>query len=122
MISLDMLIQHIKTHLLRLLQILKWVSYIEQDFMNYDSAGYYFSKAAVSNPPKEYLDKAKSNNLLFVKYSKLRKEINRFDRQLYYTQNPEIFASDSSAYVADSLKFLKNYLAQKEMTGYLERC
>ncbi|HEX9252405.1 MAG TPA: tetratricopeptide repeat protein, partial [Ignavibacteriaceae bacterium] len=56
-------------------------------FLNYDSAGYYFSKAAISNPPKEYLDKAKSNNQLFLKYSKLRKEINKFDRQLYYTQN-----------------------------------
>jgi TolA-binding protein len=84
-------------------------------FLNYDSAGYYFSKAAVSNPPKEYLEKAKSNNLLFAKYSKLRSEINRFDRQLYYSQNPEIFASDSSAYVADSLKLLEDYLAEKEM-------
>ena len=84
-------------------------------FLKYDSAGYYFSKSAASNPPKEYLDKAKSNNLLFSKYSKLRKEINRFDRQLYYTQNPEIFAGDSSAYVADSLKLLEDYLAQKEL-------
>ena len=84
-------------------------------FLNYDSAGYYFSKSAISNPPKEYLDKAKSNNILFAKYSRLRKEINKFDRQLYYTQNSEIFTQDSAAYVADSLKLLEDYLAQKEL-------
>jgi len=84
-------------------------------FLNYDSAGYFFSKSAISNPPKEYLDKAKSNNQLFAKYSKLRKDINKFDRQLYYTQNLKIFTQDSSAYVADSLKLLEDYLAQKEL-------
>ncbi|HMN23812.1 MAG TPA: tetratricopeptide repeat protein [Ignavibacteriaceae bacterium] len=84
-------------------------------FMNYDSAGYYFSKAASSNPPKEYVDEAKSNNLLFAKYSKLRGEINKFDKQLYYSQNLEIFQKDSSEYLADSLKIMDEFLAQKEM-------
>lgn len=84
-------------------------------FLNYDSAGYYFSKAAASNAPREYLEISRSNNRLFTKYSGLRKVINRFDRQLYYTQNPEIFVTDSSAYVSDSLKLLEDYLAQKEL-------
>ncbi len=84
-------------------------------FLNYDSAGYYFSKAAASNAPREYLEISRSNNRLFAKYLGLRKDINRFDRQLYYTQNPEIFVTDSSAYVADSLKLLEDYLAQKEL-------
>ncbi|HCY74810.1 MAG TPA: hypothetical protein DHV28_02730 [Ignavibacteriales bacterium] len=84
-------------------------------FLNYDSAGYYYSKSTASNAPLEYLEKAKSNNLLFAKYSRLRKEINKFDRQLYYTQHPDIFLNDSSAYVADSLKLLEDYLAKKEM-------
>ncbi|MBK7498566.1 MAG: tetratricopeptide repeat protein [Ignavibacteriales bacterium] len=84
-------------------------------FLNYDSAGYYFSKSAVSNPPKEYVDKAKSNNLLFAKYSKLRNEINKFDKQLYYSQNIEIFIKDSTEYLADSLRILEEFLAQKEM-------
>jgi TolA-binding protein len=83
--------------------------------LNYDSAGYYFSKAVVSNPPKEYLDKAKSNNQLFIKYSKLRGDINRFNKQFYYTENPEIFIQDSTEYLADSLKILDEFLAQKEM-------
>ena len=84
-------------------------------FMNYDSAAYYYSKSATSNPPKEYIDQAKSNNLLFTKYSKLRKDINRFDKQLFYSQNPEVFLKDSSDYVADSLKLLTEYLEQKEL-------
>ena len=84
-------------------------------FLNYDSAGYYFSKSAVSNPPKEYVDKAKSNNLLFAKYSKLRNEINKFDKQLYYSQNIEIFIKDSTEYLTDSLRILEEFLAQKEM-------
>ena len=83
--------------------------------LNYDSAGYYFSKSAVSNPPKEYVDKAKSNNLLFAKYSKLRNEINKFDKQLYYSQNIDIFIKDSTEYLADSLRILEEFLAQKEM-------
>jgi TolA-binding protein len=84
-------------------------------FLNYDSAGYYFSKSALSNPPKEYVDKAKSNNLLFTKYSKLRGEINKLNKQLYYSQNPEVFVKDSTEYLADSLKILQDFLAQKEM-------
>ncbi|MDP2365447.1 MAG: tetratricopeptide repeat protein [Ignavibacteria bacterium] len=84
-------------------------------FMNYDSAAYYYSKAATSNPPKEYLDNAKNNNQLFSKYSNLRKDINSLDRQFFYSQNPEIFSKDSSDYVADSLKLLTEYLEQKEM-------
>ncbi len=84
-------------------------------FLNYDSAGYYFSKSAVSSPPKEYMDKAKSNNILFAKYSKLRGEINKIDKQLYYSQNIEIFIKDSTEYLADSLKILDEFLAEKEM-------
>lgn len=84
-------------------------------FLNYDSAGYYFSKASASNPPKEYLDKSKSYNQLFIKYSKLRGTINRFNKQLYYSQNPEIFKKDSTEYLADSLKILDEFLAQKEL-------
>ena len=84
-------------------------------FMNYDSAGIYFSKAAVSNPPKEYIDLARSNNMLFAKYSKLRGEITKLDKQLYYSQNLDIFVKDSSEYLADSLRILEEFLAQKEI-------
>src|SRR5690606_26275735 len=84
-------------------------------FMNYDSAGYYYTRAATPTLPKDYLEKAKSSNQLFLKYAKLRKDINRLDRQLYYSQNPELFTKDSSDYVADSLKLLTEYMEQKEL-------
>jgi TolA-binding protein len=82
---------------------------------NFDSASYYYSKAASSTLPKEYIDSAKSNNQLFTKYSKLRKDISGLNRQLFYTQNPDIFNKDSIVYTQDSLKILNDYLAKKEL-------
>ncbi len=83
-------------------------------FANYDSASIFYSKALASNPPLEYQDKVKSSNQLFIKYSKLRKGINGVKRQLFYTENPEIFNRDSTNYVADSLKILNAYLEKQE--------
>ena len=85
------------------------------EFLNYDSAQYYYSKAVSGNPPKEYLDEAKSDNQLFQKYGKLRKTINNYKRQLFYSQNPEIFSTDSAAYLEDSLKILNDFIEKKEM-------
>jgi len=84
-------------------------------FMNYDSAGIYYTKALSSNPPKDYVEKTRNYNTLFIKYARLRKDINKFDRQLYYSQNIDIFKEDSTNYVADSLQILADYLEKKEM-------
>lgn len=84
-------------------------------FLNYDSAGYYFVKVQPTLLPDGYEDRARSNKQLFVKYSKLRKDINRFDKQLFYSQHLEVFSKDSTDYVADSLKLLSEYLEQKEL-------
>ena len=82
---------------------------------NFDSAAFYFSRAAALSLPKEYLDSAKSNNQLFGRYTKLRKDINKLNKQLYYSENPDIFSKDSAAYTQDSLKILNDYLAKKEL-------
>ena len=84
-------------------------------FMNYDSAGYFYTKAATATLPEDYKEKAKNNNQLFIKYANLRKDINRLSKQLYYSQNPTVFTKDSSDYVADSLKLLTEFLERKEM-------
>lgn len=84
-------------------------------FMDYDSSGKYYSKSLSTNPPKDYLEKVRTSAQLFNKYSKLRKDINKFDRQLYYSENPDIFSADSSAYEEDSLKILSDYLEKKEL-------
>lgn len=85
------------------------------NFMKYDSAQYFYARSVAGNPPKEYVEKARSNSQLFQKYGKLRKDINKFDRQLFYTQNPEIFVKDSAAYLEDSLRILNDFLAKKEL-------
>ncbi len=84
-------------------------------FANYDSSAYFYSKSILGNLPKDYVDKAKNKNQLFIKYNKFRKDINKFNRQLYYTENPEIFSKDSAAYLADSLAILNDFLAKKEL-------
>lgn len=82
---------------------------------DYDSATYFYSKSVTGNIPKDYVEKAKNKNQLFIKYSKLRKEINKFSRQLFYSENPDTFVKDSIDYTSDSLKILSDYLAKKEM-------
>jgi TolA-binding protein len=82
---------------------------------DYDSATYFYTKSIKSNPPKDYAEKARNNSQLFNKYQKLRKDINKFNRQLYYSENPDVFNSDSAVYTQDSLKILNDYLAKKEL-------
>jgi tetratricopeptide (TPR) repeat protein len=82
---------------------------------DYDSATYFYTKSVKSNPTKDYAEKARSNSQLFNKYQKLRKEINKFNRQLYYSENPDVFIKDSAAYTQDSLKILNDYLEKKEL-------
>lgn len=84
-------------------------------FMKFDSAQYYYARSVAGNPPKDYVEKARNNSQLFQKYGKLRKDINKFSRQLFYTQNPEIFKQDSAAYLEDSLRILNDFLAKKEL-------
>lgn len=85
------------------------------ELLNYDSATVYFSKTILNNPPKDYLDEAKSLNQLFNRYSTLRKTINNYDKQLFYAENPDVFIQDSINYVQDSLQILQDYLAKKEL-------
>lgn len=87
----------------------------QNQFGNYDSAAYYYSKSVSNNAPKEYIEKARNNNQLFARYVNLRRDINKYNKQLFYTENPEIFLIDSSAYSQDSLKILNDYLAKKEL-------
>lgn len=84
-------------------------------FMKFDSAQFYYARSVAGNPSKDYVDKARSNSQLFQKYGKLRKDIDKFSKQLFYTQNPEIFKQDSVTYLEDSLKILNDFLAKKEL-------
>ncbi len=83
--------------------------------VNYDSAAFYYQKAATSNPQKEYAQSVKEKNQIFTKYFSLRNQINNYNRQLFYAENPDVFVQDSINYVQDSLNILSDYLAKKEM-------
>jgi tetratricopeptide (TPR) repeat protein len=82
---------------------------------NYDSAAFYYSRAQLSNPPREYQKEIIEKNSLFSTYVQLRKTIDEYDRQLYYALNPEVYQQDSIAYVLDSLKILQEYLEKREL-------
>lgn len=87
----------------------------ENHLLDYDSAGVYYSKASISNPPKEYLQPVREKNQIFQRYASLRRPADSYNRQFFYAENPDIFEKDSIEYVEDSLKILDEYLAQKEL-------
>lgn len=87
----------------------------EYSLLNYDSAAFYYQKAFTSSPPQKYQQQVRDKNQLFTKYFNLRGQINNYNKQLFYSENPEIFIQDSINYVQDSLKLLSDYLAEKEL-------
>lgn len=87
----------------------------EYTMLNYDSAAFYYQKASTSNPPQKYQQQVRDKNQLFNKYFNLRGQVDSYNKQLFYSENPEIFIQDSIDYVQDSLKLLSDYLAEKEL-------
>ena len=79
-----------------------------------DSAAVYYKKASVSQLPKEYISLAKDKDRLFSRYVSLRNYLNKYDKQLFYLQNPEEFKKDSALYVQDSLAIAAEIANAKE--------
>jgi TolA-binding protein len=75
----------------------------EYDYKLLDSAAVYYEKATRSALPKEHLLPAREKNRLFGRYVRLSGEVSKFDKQLFYHENPDEFVKDSLAYVEDSL-------------------
>jgi len=88
----------------------------EFELGNFDSAAFYYSRAQLNNPPKEYQTEIIEKNSLFNSYIRLRKNIDIYDRQLFYALNPEIFKQDSIEYVLDSVQIVKEYFEKKELS------
>ena len=80
-----------------------------------DSAAVYYQKASTSTLPKEYLNPAKDKNRLFSRYSLLKKDLNKYGKQLFYLQYPEEFKEDSVQYVQDSLAVAEEIANVKEL-------
>ena len=89
-----------------------------------DTAAVYYQKASTSTLPKEYISPAKEKNRLFSRYVLLKKDVNKYGKQLFYLQNPEEFKKDSAQYVMDSLAIAQEIANVQELqeiwSGYDE--
>lgn len=90
-------------------------SVYEYGLKQLDSAAVYYKKAATSQLPKEYINPAKDKDRLFSRYISLRNTVNKYDKQLFYLQNPQEFKKDSSLYVQDSLAIAEEIANVKEL-------
>ncbi len=80
-----------------------------------DSAASYYKKATTSTLPPLYVLPAKEKNQLFTSYVNLRKELNKYNKQIFYYQNPDEFVKDSAKYVEDSLAIADEIENVKEL-------
>ncbi len=80
-----------------------------------DSAAVYYKKATASSLPESYLSIAKERDRVFSRYTSLRGDINKFNRQKFYLNNPDRFTQDSIAYVQDSLAIAEEIANVKEL-------
>ncbi len=90
-------------------------SVYEQGLKLLDSAAVYYQKAATATLPKEYLNLAKDKNRLFSRYVLLKKDLNKYGKQLFYLEYPEEFKKDSVQYVQDSLAIAEEISNVKEL-------
>jgi len=90
-------------------------SVYEYGLIQFDSAAVYYKKAATSQLPKEYIMLAKDKDGLFTRYVTLKKVVNKYDKELFYLENPEEFKKDSVLYVQDSLAIAEEIKNAKEL-------
>jgi len=90
-------------------------SVYEYGLKQLDSAAVYYKKAALSQLPKEYISPAKDKDRLFTRYIAVKNDLNKFNRELFYYQNPEEFKKDSVLYVQDSLATAEQIKNAKEL-------
>ena len=75
----------------------------QYDFIDLDTAAFYYSKAAINQLPEEYLKPAKEKDRLFKRYITINGTVKLYSKQLFYIEQPDEFIKDSIAYVEDSL-------------------
>lgn len=87
----------------------------ETGFYQLDSAAVYYKKAAASSLPEGYHLIVKDKDRVFSRYTSLRNDLNKFNKQKFYLNNPEQFVQDSIAYVQDSLAIAEEIANVKEL-------
>jgi len=80
-----------------------------------DSAAVYYKRAAASSLPEGYHLIVKEKDRVFSRYTSLRSDLNKYNKQKFYLNNPERFLQDSIAYVEDSLAIAVEIANVKEL-------
>ena len=75
----------------------------EYYYKNFDSASTYYTRAASSTIPPEYVKPASEKAQLFNKYKSIQKNIFDAKKQLTYLEDPDAFIRDSLEYYSDTL-------------------
>jgi tetratricopeptide (TPR) repeat protein len=90
-------------------------SVYEMGFKQLDSAAVYYKKAVASTLPEDYFTIAKEKDRVFTRYTALRSDIDKYDKQKFYLNNPDHFIQDSITYVQDSLLIAEEIANVKEL-------
>jgi TolA-binding protein len=80
-----------------------------------DSAAVYYKKASASALPEGYRLITKDKDRVFTRYTSLRSDLNKYNKQKFYLNNPEQFVQDSLTYVQDSLAIAEEIANVKEL-------
>ncbi|GJQ63486.1 MAG: hypothetical protein SCALA702_25390 [Melioribacteraceae bacterium] len=70
----------------------------ENYYHNYDSAKYFYDRSLTTQMEPELKEEAKKKKELFNKYDSFNRDIKRYEQQLLYVEQPEIYVADSLAY------------------------
>lgn len=87
----------------------------EKKYLDFDSAFYYYSRAARAPAPSEYIVIANEKLRLFTSYNSVQQNLAQNKKQLYYVQNPEAFVEDSIEW------HLKDSIRQSEVNNQLNK-
>ncbi len=86
----------------------------EDHYKNFDSASTYYTRAAASAAPPEYLTNAHHKANLFSKYLGLRNKLNENLEKRYYAENPEQYTKDSTEYYEERKDVEEQVIAEQE--------
>lgn len=96
---------------------------IEKYYFDFDSAKYLYDRINRAPAPKEYKDQARGKSLILKKFTELKDNLVKFERQLVYLQDTSVYRADSAAYFGyyerkDSLKALMTEMKELEGSSF----
>ncbi len=89
-------------------------SIFENHYKDFDSASTYYTRAAASAAPPEYLTDARQKAGLFTKYLGLRNTLSDNIEKRYYAENPEQYTKDSTEYYNERKDVEDQVIAEQE--------